>query len=129
MPRPRTTWRDADALLEELRALAGAHPQDAAVREPLAMGLRNTVIDAKAEDDLARRDALLEELRALAGAHPEDAAVREHLAMGLRNAVIDAKAEDDLARRDALLEELRALDRGRWARRHDRHLGDRTDAA
>ncbi len=30
------------------------------------MGLVNTLNDAKAEDDLARRDALLDELRALA---------------------------------------------------------------
>jgi cation transport regulator ChaB len=58
------------------------HPEDAAGRERLAMGLFNTQIDAKAEDDLARRDDLLEELRALAVAHPEDAAVREQLARG-----------------------------------------------
>ncbi len=69
-----------DALLDELRALAGAYPDDAAVRELLAMGLFATLNDAKAEDDLARRDALLDELRALAGAYPDDAAVREQLA-------------------------------------------------
>ncbi len=98
-----------DALLEELRALAGAHPEDAAVRAQLARGLFATVNYAKNEDDLARRDALLEELRALAGAHPEDAGVRAQLARGLFNTQAEAKAEDDLARRDALLVELRAL--------------------
>ncbi len=98
-----------DALLDELRALAGAYPDDPAVRERLAMGLFNTLNHAKAEDDLARRDALLDELRALAGAYPADPAVRKQLAMGLFNTLNHAKAEDDLARRDALLDELRAL--------------------
>ena len=79
------------------------------MREPLAMGLFNTLSYAKSEDDLARRDALLEELRELAKAHPEDPAVREQLAKGLFNTLNDAKSEDDLARRDALLEELREL--------------------
>jgi predicted ATPase len=65
-------------LLEELRALARAFSDDAAVREQLTRGLFNTRIDAKAEDDLAR----LEELRALARAFPDDAAVREELARG-----------------------------------------------
>ena len=45
-----------------------------------ARGLFNTLVYAKAEDDLARRDALLDELRALARAHPDDAAVRQPLA-------------------------------------------------
>jgi hypothetical protein len=51
-----------------------------AVPEPLARGLSNTLVDAKAEDDLARRDALLDESRALARAHSDDAAVRQPLA-------------------------------------------------
>jgi hypothetical protein len=51
-------------------------PDDAAVRRRLAGGLFNTLNDAKAEDDLARRDALLDELRALARAFPDDAAAR-----------------------------------------------------
>ncbi len=99
------------ALLGDLAALARDHAEDAAVREPLARGLFNTLNAAKAEDDLARRDTLLEELRALARDRAEDAAVREPLARGLFNTLIAAKAEDDLARRDALLEELRALAR------------------
>ena len=56
----------------------------------LAMGLCNTLFDAKAKDDLARRDGLLEELRALAKAHPADPAVRESLARGLFIALNDA---------------------------------------
>ena len=47
------------------------------MRERLAKGLHNTQVNAKVEDDLARRDALLGELRALASTHPNDAAVRE----------------------------------------------------
>jgi hypothetical protein len=75
----------------------------------LSAGLFNTLIYAKAEDDLARRDALLDQLRGLARDYPDDAAVREQLARGLLNTLVDAKAEDDLARRDALLDEQRAL--------------------
>jgi hypothetical protein len=98
-----------DALLDELRALAAAHPEDAAVCELLARGLYNTLSDAKAKGDLARRDALLDELRALAAAHTEDSAVRDPLGRSLFDTLNDAKAEHDLARRDALLDELRAL--------------------
>ena len=98
-----------DELLEELRGLAEAHPDEAAVRERLAGGLFNTLNDAKEENDLGRRDELLGELRGLAEAHPEDAAVREPLARGLVNTVNDAKEENDLARRDELLGELRGL--------------------
>jgi hypothetical protein len=98
-----------DALLAELRALARAYPDDAAVRELLAKGLYNTLHNAKAENDLARRNALLEELRALARDYPQDAAAREPLAKGLYNTLNDVKAEGDLRRRDPLLAELRAL--------------------
>ena len=72
----------ARRLLDELRALACVYADDAAVRQQLARGLFNTLIDAKAEDDLARRDALLDELRALAQAFPDDPAVRHPLARG-----------------------------------------------
>jgi hypothetical protein len=51
----------------------------------LATGLFNTLIDAKAEDDLSRRDALLDELRALASTYPDDPPVREQLVNGLFN--------------------------------------------
>jgi hypothetical protein len=98
-----------DALLEELRALANAHPREPAVREMLSKGLFNALNHAKEENDLPRRDALLEGLRALANAHPQEPAVREKLAMGLFNTLNHAKEENDLPRRDALLEELRAL--------------------
>jgi hypothetical protein len=74
-----------DALLEELRALAQAFPQDSAVHDLLAMGLFTTRNAAKKENDLVRRDALLVELRQLQQAWPQNAAVREPLAMGLFN--------------------------------------------
>ena len=66
-----------DALLDELRALARAYPDDVAMREQLASGLLNTLNHTKAEGDLTRPDALLDELRALARTRPNDAAVRE----------------------------------------------------
>ena len=52
------------------------------MREQLAKGLFNTLVYAKAENDLQRRDALLVELRQLQQAWPQDAAVREQLARG-----------------------------------------------
>jgi hypothetical protein len=61
--------------------LPAPYPDDAAVRERLAGGLFNTLIYAKAEDDLARRDSLLDELRALARTYPDDAAVRDLLSL------------------------------------------------
>jgi hypothetical protein len=73
------------------------------------MGVFNTLVDAKAEEDLARRDALLGELRALREGHPDDAAVREQLAMGLVHKWFYADAEDDVERRGAILQELRGL--------------------
>jgi hypothetical protein len=41
-------------LLDELRALAVTHRDDAAVRQQLAIGLFNSLVYAKTEDDLAR---------------------------------------------------------------------------
>ncbi len=104
----RLPWPDQQKLSAALRDLSGHH---ASALVLAAMGLINTLNDAKAENDLARRDALLEELRSLARVQPADGAVREQLANGLFNTLNDAKAENDLARRDALLEELRSLAR------------------
>ena len=69
----------------------------------------NTLVDAKAEQDLARRDGLLAELRALAGAHPEDAAVREQLAKGLAKTMLDTAEEEKPELEAALRAELLAL--------------------
>jgi hypothetical protein len=80
--------------------------KDAAARQERAEGLVNTMIDAKAENDLRRRDALLVELCELHKAWPQDAALREWLAKGLLNTLNDAKEENDLRRRDELLVEL-----------------------
>jgi hypothetical protein len=81
-----------DALLDELRTLTHAYPDDAAVREPLSRGLFNTLVDATAKDDLTRRDALLDELRALAHAYADDAGVRDQLAHCLFNTIRDRTA-------------------------------------
>ena len=100
---------DPAALLTAARAARedGTH---AAVAPLLAIGLFNTLFDAKQEGALERCDALLEELRQLARAYPQDAAVRESLARGLNNTLVHAKQEEALERRDAL-EELRQLAR------------------
>jgi hypothetical protein len=104
--------------LEELRAPSnGPQPEDAPVREPLAMGLFLALTDAKEANELTRRDALFEELRGLQRAHPEDAAVREWLVKGLFSTLTDAKQENGLQRRDDLLVELREL-RQRWPEDH-----------
>jgi hypothetical protein len=98
-----------DALFEELRELCTRHPDDAGVRERLAVVLVNTLNRASQDGDWARRDALLEELRELCVRHPEDAAVREQLAVALVNSVNQACRQKDRARRDALLKRLRRL--------------------
>jgi hypothetical protein len=67
-------------LLEELRALARAHPGDAAVRKWLTVGLSYARSLAEAEGELEQGDALLAELKALVIAFPDDAAVREVIA-------------------------------------------------
>ena len=72
-----------DALLEELRALAGAHPEDAAVRERLAPGLAKTMLDAADEEQPERLVKLREELGALADAHPDDGWVERFRSAGL----------------------------------------------
>jgi hypothetical protein len=98
-----------EGLLEELRALSRAWPEDGAVRERLAMGLFNSLNDARKEGDPQRCEELLQELRALSRAWPEDGAVRERLAMGLFNSLNDARKEGDPQRCEGLLEELLEL--------------------
>lgn len=100
-----------DTLLDNLRTLAQAYPNDAAVREILANGLSNTLLDARAEGALAWRDRLLEELRTLARTYPYDDAVRKNLNDGIRDTLIAAKREGALTRCDELLNELRTLNR------------------
>lgn len=79
-------WEETPADGEML--CAGIHyareVQVAGVEPLLAMGLFNTLNDAKAEDALARRDALLDELRALAAAHPGEAILNGALALAER---------------------------------------------
>ncbi|HEY1260318.1 MAG TPA: hypothetical protein VGF34_13805 [Stellaceae bacterium] len=98
-----------DVLLNELRALARAYPDDVAVRTLLAMCLLSTMNHAKEANDLTLRDDVLDELRALAQACPDDAAMREALAMSFVNMLDHIRTEGDLIRRDVVLAELRAL--------------------
>jgi hypothetical protein len=67
-----------DQLLEELRALALAHPKDGAVREHLAAGLCKTLrilCRAKTKKNRARKDQLLKELEVLSLTYPDDQVV------------------------------------------------------
>jgi hypothetical protein len=64
---------DSHAILHAARA-ARTEPRAAPL---MAMGLFNTLVDAKAEDDLPRRDALLDELRELTARYPDDESVQE----------------------------------------------------
>lgn len=98
-----------DGLLNELRALAHAHPTDEAVQEWFAKGLFNTHLCSQEEGVLARRDEMLIELRGLTQMHPVNTAVRARFAQALFNTIHHAKDENDLKRRDALLNEVRSL--------------------
>jgi len=98
-----------DAILEQLRQLAHAYPQDACVRSELAKGLFNARSVSQQRGASERRDSLLNELRDLARAHPGDSAVREHLAQALLNTMVDMKGA--LEQCDMLLAELRKLTR------------------
>jgi hypothetical protein len=81
------------------------------VRELLAIGLFQTLIDTRGEDRLARRDGVLDELRALARAYPDDTFVRHQLTRSLYLIAIAPGGENGLARRRAVLYELRVLAR------------------
>ena len=85
-----------DALLDELRALASNHPDQPAVREPLANALFNTLCYAKEENDFERRDKLLDELRDLAENRPDEPPVHEWLAKALLNTMVNAKEKNNL---------------------------------
>jgi hypothetical protein len=57
--------RRRDDLLEELRELHKAWPDDAAVRDHLAGGLMRAFNHAKEKNELERQEVLIEELRNL----------------------------------------------------------------
>jgi hypothetical protein len=100
---------ERDAVLQELRDLVTRNPEDACVRENIALGLYNTMIDYTGEKRLVERDVLLQELRDLAARYPEDAVVRERLAWGLYNTLIYYTEENRLPERDSVLKALSAL--------------------
>ena len=103
------TGPEMEEILNDLRQKVYEGLAGAPERRYLAIGLFNTLVNAKEDDDLKRRDALLDELRQLAGQFPNDAEVCKQLAGGLVNTLVYAKDEDDLTRRDTLLGELRQL--------------------
>jgi hypothetical protein len=100
-----------DEMLNELRTLARAFPQDTAARDWLARGLFNTIIDTASVGMLKSRDALMDELRALAGLFDQDSSVRAWLAEALLKQVIDATGEGSQAVREISLAELLTLAR------------------
>ena len=85
MPKRKTTSLTAMHCLMSCASLASRYPSDTAVREQLAGAMFNTLIDAKTEDDLARRDTLLDELRKLVSSYPNDTFVRKQLAMAVQH--------------------------------------------
>jgi hypothetical protein len=103
---------DLDAvasLLDELRAVNTAYPDDPAVREPLARSLFNAANDYANAADLGAFTRILGELRALNTAYPDDPAVRELLAQALSNAAVDLGDAADLDAVARILGELHAL--------------------
>jgi hypothetical protein len=98
-----------DALLEDLRRLCARHPDDAAIRERLAVALVNSARQASQEGDRVRRDDLLKELSRLCARHVRDATVRERLATALVSAASHASRQRDWLGRDVSLNGLRRL--------------------
>jgi len=97
------------ALLEELRQLSAAYPDEASVRISLAGGLVNAIYAAGYTSDQSEAGLLLEELRQLSAAHPDEAPVRECLANGLFNVIYAAGGAGDQPKVGLLLAELRQL--------------------
>jgi hypothetical protein len=92
------------ACLDRLRALAEAHPSDAAVRKWLVKTLVNVI-----SRDVARAKGLLDELRAVANLHPDDPDALDCLALGIYNAT--ARAGPRAKQTETSLGELRVLAR------------------
>jgi len=99
----------APELLLSAVAVAKRKKELAAVVPLLAIGLLNTLDNAKETEDLELRDASLEALRQLALAYPQDAVARIEWARGMFNTLVAAKDENKPERRDTLLDELRRL--------------------
>ena len=59
-------------MLQELRQLAQAHPEDSAVRDRLTKGLLITSVDAMEAGQTEKTNVLLRELQELAGRFPDD---------------------------------------------------------
>ena len=97
---------NAEKLLQGVTSL---RPDYGIAASLLAMGLYNTLNDAKHAGRLAQRDSLLGALRKLQSANPDNPAVREQFAQGLVNTMVYAKQEEKLEQRNALLGELRRL--------------------
>ncbi|MDP7546917.1 MAG: hypothetical protein QGF20_06455, partial [Alphaproteobacteria bacterium] len=64
-------------LLGELRSLAAAWPDDAAVRARLARGLARVAYGAEQDGEAAKRALLLDELKTLAQQHSGEAWVAQ----------------------------------------------------
>ena len=103
----------AEALLEELRQLARAYLQDAAVRGYLAGGLSEMVRGALWFGDSGRdpkqEEDWLDELRQLANNYPQDVDVRKELAEVLYQAAMHNLGREQRDRLDGQLEELEKL--------------------
>jgi hypothetical protein len=97
------------ALLSELRELADARPQSAALQLHRATALFNAHVDAGRRHALHEADRLLAELEHLHAQHGDLVELRRRLAMALVNHHGDLLERDDFARAAPLLDRLRAL--------------------
>jgi hypothetical protein len=94
-----------DVLLDDLRRLAAAFPNDPGVLLSRARALYQVLTDT---NDVASRNVFVDELRKLARAMPADAELRLQLAFGLYAVLAETTKPDDL---NAALDELRQLAR------------------
>jgi hypothetical protein len=97
------------ALLSELRELADARPNSAALQLHRATALFNAHVDAGRRHALHEADRLLAELEQLHAQHGELLELRRRLAMVLVNHHGDLLEREDFARAEPLLDRLRAL--------------------
>jgi len=108
--KEQNKFDNRDVLLEELRELQQAWPDDDDIRRILAERLLKMLDAAKAENDLEQRDALFDELHGLQQGWLDNEGLRDALACSLFSALREAKEENNLHRRDKLLKELRKLE-------------------
>jgi hypothetical protein len=100
---------EAKKLVDKLKQLNSAYPNDIAVREWFTKALFNRTVDLAEVNELEKAGAVLDELRVLSNNHADDAAVREWFASALFNRANALAAAKQLEKAGAMLDELRVL--------------------